>query len=295
VHAKACGKLQGGLGLGGFMRTWITLAVVAILAGCLGDSNPTGTTTTTTSDAPKPQGFTVPNDASSCHEVVGLLLIDLARAQASLPPNWTAADAQGVLNAPQPTGRGVVWLNGYNCAEGANGPVSASEFGILVQAPRLSGNTTWNTTQFNLYEMIHFTDNADQLAMLAALNVTAAAANVTLPKDTRVPAGETGQVLVAAANATVFSFSYSALVPGTLEATATFWHENAEGLAATHFRIESVPTMHGFGSNCVFEHPRVREVAGSATCMPGQVAVVALPSQAWTSTFHWMPGVHAVA
>lgn len=279
------------------MRSAWLLAPIVLLAGCMDGSNDTSTSPTTSVPTRQvPASFALANDASGCVEAVGVLLVDPAVAQASLPPNWTAADAQGLLGFPERTGRGVVWFNGYTCANATMGrpALSASEFGILVEPPTLS-NASHPAATFNIYQLVQLTDSARQLEALQSVDAPVRAANVTVSR-TPLPGGfEQGTVRAGNASSPFHSFTYSALLPDTFNGTADFWHATPDGMASFHFAIGTTPVLKGSITECSFDDPLARNATGISRCDGTSAFVVLIPQQQWTSEFRWMPGVRALA
>jgi hypothetical protein len=258
-----------------------------------GEGDPSGTTSL---GPVVPAAFTLPNDANGCYEAVGILLVDLAQAQKALPANWTAADASGVLEVPQSTGRGGIWFNGYTCDNStmAMGPLGAAEFGVLVEAPRLSDNATVNAT-FNVYQLFHYSDSASQRSTLELVGLDPYAANVSISRSSPVANSQTGTVVVGNATGVHYSFEYATLLPDTFTGSAAFWTEAPDGLAVFRFEITDKAVLQGGARSCSFATPELQAVTGSPTCGPGQALVLVIAQQAWTSEFRWMPGVDAVA
>jgi len=279
------------------MRALIPLFAAAILlAGCMSETTTTTTSSTTSTGPSIPAAFTMDNGAAGCYEVVGLLLVDLAQAQKSLPANWTAEDAQAALLTPQPTGKGAIWFNGYSCANStmARAPLAAAEFGVLVKAPRLDMNVTGNASTFNVYQVLHLTDSQAQREVLASVGAASGPANVTV---TQMSAGgsERGTVAVTNGSAAIYSFEFVGLLPDTFAGSADFWQQTPDGMATFHYEITSRPVLQGTATSCAFVDPAVQAVTGTADCRGTAAAVIVIPDQAWASELRWMPGVHAVA
>ena len=281
------------------MRTIPILLAALLLAGCFGASDETTTTTSTTTSSPAPlPAFTLPNSATGCYEAIGVLLVDMAVAQASLPANWTAADAQAALQTPQPTGKGAIWFNGYTCTNStmANGRAEGAEFGVLVKAPRLSENSTTPPALLNIYQIFQASNVPAVHSALGLVDFPTREANVTVTSNSGGASPGFASILVGNATRTLYSFDYSAFLPSTFTGTADFWHEVPEGMGQFHFEIADRAILQGAISTCNFPDPAVQKVTGVPSCGPTtQAFVVVIPDQEWQSEFRWNPGMHAVA
>lgn len=281
------------------MRTIPVLLAALLLAGCFGESTTDTSTTTTTSSGPAPlPAFTLPNDSKGCYEAIGVLLVDMAVAQASLPANWTAADAQAALQTPQPTGKGAIWFNGHTCTNStmAGGPAQGAEFGVLVKAPKLSENSTTPPATLNVYTVFAVSDSPAAQSALGLVDFPVRNATVTVTSNSGGASPGLASILVGNETSTLYSFDFSAFLPSTFTGTADFWHEVPDGMGQYHFEISDRAILQGAIGTCNFPDPEVQKVTGVPSCGPTtQAFVVVIPQQEWKSEFRWIPGMHAVA
>lgn len=267
------------------------LLALALLAGC---SAPAATNPGPAASpaAPTVAEFTQDISADGCFEDVNLLLVDFAVAQAALPANWTAADANTVLGLPTNTGKAAFWLNGYVCddAKAAGGKLQGAEIGIVVAPPRVVGGGAQEGASFHVYQLAQVTDSPRVAATLAGIGFPTIRGGVDTPGILASDAVAEGTLTVRNGTTPLYSFTGEAAAAGDSTATAHFWHENAAGLAVTRFAIHAVPTLKGPVSACTITGPWLQALTGVQACKPGDALTSLFPAQSWTGSLHWMPG-----
>lgn len=278
------------------MKLLILVAVtVALLAGCTTQA-PTDPAPTTPPDVPTaPAAFSVVNDASGCFEAVMVVLVDLAEAQASLPQNWTAADAQSLLAEPVPTGKGAVWLNGYSCSEGAiaqGAELHGAEIGIVVAPPAFDAPHNGTAADLHIYQFAQVSPIQAVQDMYTSVGVPVLPGHVE-SLTTPVPLAMEGRLLVGNESATHYMFNYGVIEDAPMTTTASFWNDAEGGILSTHFSLDEVPVMRGAVYSCTLTG-LAADLVGGAACEPGQAVALVVPEQAWVSTVSWSPGLVAV-
>jgi hypothetical protein len=276
------------------MRT--TLIAVLLLASLAGCTAPGKGPAAAASEGPAhaPAAFASGNDASGCYEAVGVFLVPPAVAQSALPPGWHAADAQGLLGLPIPSGKGVVWLNGYTCttAQASGGSLQGGEIGILVDAPHVAGGNV-SAAAIHVYQFTQVSSAAALRSTLGGVGFPVVAGKVTATPQGAGPL-EFGNVAVASGNGTLHSFAYAVVQDQPLTTDANFWHATADGLAYFHYALKDIPVMKGAITSCALAG-QAAELTHATSCGPGDALALVAPKQAWTSTFSWMPGARVVA
>lgn len=262
------------------------LLVSLLFAGCV-EPAPSATIE---DGAPLPLSLSA--DAEGCTLVVAVALPELGTAQAALPPGFTAADAQGLVGAPAPTGRAGVLITSYECGSGVlvPGALKGAEVNVLVEAPDVTGVDGAADTHY--YQLALYTDSAELAAALAPSGwpvfsaTTEAATNVAGPATAGTGRAEDDAGLVYAFDTTVAAAS-------SLAGVSRFWHDTPVGVAYWDYEVAADVLVGGASCEMRAGTPAAH-AAGTTECGRDSIGIIA-PSFSWKSTFVHVPDAEVQA
>lgn len=305
---------------------WAVLSVVAMLAGCMAQSEPprasadvagalkdepprvgdVASAQQADASAPEPVGALAPTFALNATDCTGLVLLHIegfGSMQRHLPAGFVPADIMDLvkLGRPMRMGQGAMGLVVVDCAK-----LDLALPIVAVQAPHVVGGP--GPAYLDLYALESYTDDEAAAAQFSAIawNVhlgleaevagggfdAPEASNVTRVPDVRFLSMESrlaGKQFAAGGGQGGPRYHTSDAGDG-LDAVR-LWHDTPHGLA----HVDIVLDRHGTSgrADCTYGSEHLREVFGHDSCAEGSSISILLPTFAFMASGALLPGVHA--
>lgn len=151
-------------------RVCLVLCVLfaSMLSGCLAEHGPGN-------DGPSAENnaFDRPHDLLGCTEMVVVVLVDKARAEARLPENVSVREAADVMGVPVPEGSAAMVVASFRCSgvEGFAGPLEWASLSFAIETPQVENETL--DPALDLYTLEHYADREEERELLTDIGIRA--------------------------------------------------------------------------------------------------------------------------